>query len=94
MTASLLVSATAVTARGTIERACMSSPRSGTPGLCSCIQYVADQTLTRRDQKMGAKFFRDPQMAQDTRQSDRPSHEIFWKKWKNFGTAAEAICQT
>jgi hypothetical protein len=80
-------------AANTIERACeQSDRRAASRALCSCIQDVADQMLTRSDQRKGAKFFSDPQRAQDTRQSDNSSNESFWKKWKEFGTAAGNIC--
>ncbi|SLN67275.1 hypothetical protein AQS8620_03138 [Aquimixticola soesokkakensis] len=78
---------------GAIERACMSSGRSkASNALCGCIQRVADQHLTNSDQRMAAKFFRNPQKAQDIRQSDRSSHETFWRKYKVFGTAAQNSC--
>ncbi|MEO1308894.1 MAG: hypothetical protein AAFV38_13495, partial [Pseudomonadota bacterium] len=70
----------------------INSDRPASRELCRCLQYVADQTLTSRDQRKGAKFFSEPQRAQDTRQSDRASNEAFWKKWKNFGSTAQAIC--
>ncbi len=78
---------------GPIDRACMSSSRKAkSRQLCGCIQRVANQTLSRRDQKMAAKFFKKPQMAQDIRQSDNRSHEVFWKKYKEFGATAAATC--
>ncbi|WP_239479518.1 hypothetical protein [Actibacterium sp. 188UL27-1] len=70
----------------------MRSDRVVSRDLCKCIQRVADQTLTRGDQRKGAKFFAKPQKAQDTRQSDNASNEAFWKKWKAFGNTAQAIC--
>jgi hypothetical protein len=78
---------------GAIEQACMASSRAGASrALCGCIQHAADMTLTRADQRLAAKFFRDPQQAQDIRQSSSRSHEIFWEKYKNFGATAEAYC--
>jgi hypothetical protein len=41
---------------------------------------------------MAARFFRDPQMAQDIRQSSNQSHEIFWRKYRAFGETAAATC--
>lgn len=76
-----------------IERACLQSDRArGNRALCGCIQTAADATLTGRDQRMGAKFFTDPDEAQQVRQSDRRSHEEFWQRWRNFGDTAEALC--
>lgn len=77
---------------GMIRDACLSAPRAGNPQLCACIQAAADRTLTRRDQRLAAKFFRDPDMAQEVRMSDRPAHEVFWKRYRAFGETAEAFC--
>ncbi|MDO6658904.1 hypothetical protein Q4550_23925, partial [Anaerobacillus sp. 1_MG-2023] len=59
---------------------------------CRCIQNVADQNLTRRDQKMAASFFSDPHKAQEIRQSDNRSHEDFWKRYSEFGGVVAASC--
>lgn len=89
-----IASAPAADAGSTIERACMkSNRRAASRPLCGCIQRVADQTLTRKDQRMAAKFFNDPQKAQDIRQSDRESHEAFWKRYKKFGYTAGNVCR-
>lgn len=78
---------------GSIERACMSSDRAANNrALCGCIQQVADMTLTNSDQRQAAKFFKDPQRAQDIRQSDNASHEAFWQRYKAFGNTAAQYC--
>lgn len=78
---------------GPIERACLNSDRrAASRALCGCIQDVADITLSGRDQRLAASFFRDPHKAQVIRQSDRHSHEVFWQKYKAFGRTAEAYC--
>ena len=78
---------------GPIERACMSSPRkSASWRLCGCIQRVADQTLSRSDQRVAAKFFVEPHKAQEIRQSDNTRHEAFWLRYKEFGVSAAASC--
>ena len=78
---------------GVIERACLKSQRAGANGtVCGCIQSVADQTLTRADQRQAARFFKNPDKAQEMRQSDRSGHEVFWKRYKAFGENAEAMC--
>lgn len=86
--AAMAVSASA----GTIQRACLDAPRAGSPQLCSCIQVAADRTLSSRDQRLAAKFFDNPDMAQEIRQSDDRSHEVFWKRYRAFGETAEAYC--
>lgn len=78
---------------GTIERACMGSDRrAANRSLCGCIQQVADMTLDRRDQRLAARFFKDPHKSQEIRQSDNRSHEVFWKKYRQFGENAAAYC--
>ncbi len=78
----------------TIEKACNGSNRTASNETCSCIQKVANVTLSNRDQKQAAKFFKNPQLAQDTRQSDNPSKERFWLRYKEFGLLAEENCST
>ena len=64
---------------GTVERACLRSDRPASRALCGCIQQAADVTLSRRDQRLAASFFRDPHQAQVVRQSDRGRDEAFWR---------------
>lgn len=79
---------------GMIERACIKSDRkAASRSLCGCIQEAADLTLTSSDQKLAATFFKDPHKAQVVRQSDRSTHEAFWKRYKHFGQTATAFCK-
>lgn len=86
---------TATTAHGgLIERACIKSDRkAASRNLCGCIQQVADLTLSSSDQRLAATFFKDPHKAQVVRQSDRATHEAFWKRYKAFGQTAQAYCK-
>ena len=78
---------------GPIEQACLRSDRpSANRAVCGCVQDAANLTLNNSDQKLAASFFKDPQKAQDIRQSDRSSHEAFWKRYREFGEAAETFC--
>ena len=78
---------------GTIAQACLSADRSAaSPALCSCVQRVADNTLSNRDQTRAVAFFAEPQLAQDTRQSDRSGDEAFWLRYKDFSAAATEQC--
>jgi hypothetical protein len=78
---------------GPIERACVSSERSGVSrAMCSCIQRVADMTLRGGDQRRAAKFFSDPDYAQEVRMSTRDADNAFWDRYKNFGETAQAYC--
>jgi hypothetical protein len=76
-----------------ITRACLKSDRKAVSRrLCSCIQKAANRTLTKTDQRLASKFFKDPHKAQEIRQSDRSSHEVFWKRYKKFGSTAQSYC--
>lgn len=79
---------------GPIERACLRSDRSGVSGpVCACIQTMADRWLSRGDQRLAARFFRDPDKAQEIRASDTAAHDSFWDRYTAFGSAAAAACQ-
>ncbi|WP_270727088.1 hypothetical protein [Shimia sp. Alg240-R146] len=78
---------------GTVSRACLKSDRGGaTRSVCRCIQQVANQSLSRSDQKLAASFFSDPHKAQEIRQSSNGSHEKFWLRYKDFGSVVSASC--
>lgn len=77
-----------------IERACLKADRpAATKPLCRCAQGAADRTLSERDQRLAATFFKDPDRAQEIRQSDSRAHEAFWKRYKNFRDYAELRCR-
>jgi hypothetical protein len=91
--AAALAALPSLTQAGIIERACLSSERSGGDrALCGCIQQAANRTLTASDQRLAARFFADPDRAQEIRQSDRRSHAVFWERYRSFGEFAEAVC--
>ncbi|MEN8893918.1 hypothetical protein [Planktotalea arctica] len=78
---------------GTLQRACMKSDRkAANRRLCSCIQKAARGQLSSSDQRLAATFFKDPHRSQEIRQSDRYSHEVFWKRYKEFGVRAQQMC--
>ena len=56
-------------------------------------QQVANQTLSRSDQRLAASFFRDPHKAQVVRMSKRDADNAFWARYKAFTGAAEAYCR-
>ena len=79
---------------GPIDSACMNSSRArGNAPLCGCIQQVANQTLSRSDQRRAASFFRDPHRAQEVRMSKRDADNAFWSRYKRFAATAEAYCR-
>ena len=77
---------------GPIDSACIRSERAASPRLCGCIQQVADQTLSRADQRRAAGFFRNAQQAQDVRMSKRAADNQFWDRYKTFAATAERYC--
>ena len=78
---------------GPIESACNRSDRgAANPVLCSCIQATANQTLSRSDQRKAARFFRDPDRAQDVRMSPSAADNAFWARYRAFGDAAGRHC--
>jgi hypothetical protein len=78
---------------GPVESACIRSDRrQATAALCRCIDSVAQQTLTRSEQRRAASFFRDPELAQQTRMSKRDSDNAFWARYRAFGETAEQYC--
>ena len=94
VTASLLLPlAATAAAAGPIEKACLNSDRRGASrAMCNCIQEAADMTLRGADQRRAAKFFSDPEEAQQVRMSDRESDNAFWDRYKAFGDSARALC--
>lgn len=81
-------------ASGPISDACLASDRRArSPALCGCIQAVANDTLTRGDQRRAVRFYRDLQSAQDTRQSSRPGDQRFWKSYTAYVERAERVCK-
>ncbi len=76
-----------------IKRACLASDReAATRARCSCIQRVANQALTRSDQKTVAKWFTDPHKAQELKMSKTARDDALWDRYQNFGQMAQAIC--
>ncbi len=93
LTALVLLAACSGGVTGEVGRACMDAGRqAANPALCSCVQRAASQTLSPADQRRAARFFADPQRAQDTRQSPRASDREFWQRYRAFVARAEAIC--
>ena len=81
-------------ATGDISRACLEADRrAASPALCACVQQVANQSLSGSDQARVVGFFANPQLAQDTRQSDRSGDERFWDRYRAFTDLASEICR-
>ena len=77
---------------GVIDRACRKSDRPASSQLCSCIQQVAEVSLSRSEQKRVAKWFSDQHQAQEVRMSDKRSDERLWQRYKIFGERAQQYC--
>ena len=79
---------------GPVERGCLKSDRkAANRAVCSCIQQVADMTMTGADQRRAAKFFGDPDAAHKVWLSKRAADDAFWERYKAFGEMAEAYCK-
>lgn len=76
---------------GPIRNACLQTDK-GNRQVCSCIQQVADMTLRRSEQRRAAKFFRNPDKAQEVFLSKSERDNVFWERYQRFGTTAEAYC--
>ncbi|MDR0810600.1 MAG: hypothetical protein LBE86_16020 [Gemmobacter sp.] len=81
----------AAVAAGPIERACNRTAK-GNRGVCSCIQQVADMTLSGPDQRRAAKLMKNPDLAHEVWVSKREADDRFWERYKSFGQTAEAYC--
>ncbi|SDE67392.1 hypothetical protein SAMN05421538_10983 [Paracoccus isoporae] len=92
--AAAIVLTTPLAMAGPIDNACVRSDRGARQtALCSCVQQVANQTLSRADQRRAARFFRDPHEAQVVRMSKSDRDNAFWARYKRFAGAAEAYCR-
>jgi len=81
-------------ATGPLNTACMQSDRKArSPALCGCIQAVANETLSGSQQRRAVRFYRDPQAAQDVRQSNRSGDERFWEAYSSYAQRAEQVCR-
>lgn len=93
MASLLIATVPAPTEASTMQNACMKSDRKAkSRKMCRCMQSVANQELSKSDQKLAASFFKEPHKAQEIRQSDRRSHEQFWERYKEFGAVFAATC--
>ena len=81
-------------ASGPISSACQRSDRKAANSrLCGCIQAVADRRLSGTDQRLAAKFFRDPHQAQEVKMSKTARDDAFWDRYSAFAQDAEQICR-
>ena len=91
--AAAIVMTTPLAMAGPIDSACVRSDRArGNAPLCGCIQQVANQTLSRSDQRRAARLFRNADEAQEIRMSKSDADNAFWARYKNFAATAEAYC--
>lgn len=80
-------------ASGPVATACRTSGRkAANSSLCGCIQAAADRSLTGSDQRLAAKFFRDPHHAQEIKMSKSSRDDAFWDRYKVFVARAEQSC--
>lgn len=78
---------------GDVAKACISGGRdAANRALCSCVQQVANQSLSGADQRRAAGFYDDPEAAQQVRLSDRSSDAAFWTRYRAFADRAAESC--
>ncbi len=78
---------------GAIEQACMKADRSNANRhLCDCIDDVAKKYFSRSEIRRIAKFFAEPHLSQELRQSDKNADERFWDTYQAWGEAARRQC--
>ncbi|TMV09750.1 hypothetical protein FGK63_01385 [Ruegeria sediminis] len=78
---------------GDIKRACMATNRpEATRQRCGCIQDVANNALSRKEQRTIAKWFRDPHQAQTVKMSKTARDDQLWDRYEAFGQLAQAVC--
>lgn len=86
---------TARSASGPIGTACLiHNRRLASQQRCGCVQAAADLTLSQSEQQRGVRFFSEPDLLQQIRQSDAPANERFWASWKAFSQTAEDLCRS
>jgi hypothetical protein len=78
--ASIAALATAALA-GPVDGACRRSGKGAPAPLCTCIQNVADMTLSMSDQKLAARLVLDPEKAEDIRLSKSARNKAFWSRY-------------
>lgn len=89
----IVVNDTVGFATGPIGTACLNHrKRDATQARCGCIQQVANQTLTQAQQQRSVRYFSEPSLLQEVRQSSAPANQRFWEAWKNFSETAETQC--
>jgi hypothetical protein len=81
-------------ASGPIHTACTRQGRRGASSArCGCVQAAANLTLTPGEQRIGARYFEDPELLQKMKLSDTPQNERFWDTWARFAETAETLCR-
>ena len=78
---------------GEIERACHAATEAtSSQDLCTCIQDVAEQRLSAREQKVIAGWLIDPDKAMTIRTSKRRHDVQLWSRYREFGSIAQDLC--
>jgi hypothetical protein len=57
------------------------------------VQRVANQQLSRSDERRIITFFEDPERAQSVKISDSRGNDAFWDRYRAFTRAAERSCR-
>lgn len=82
-----------VRAGNSVEAACLLTGGPGAPAdFCTCMQKVADVSLSAADQKFAAYFLRNPGRAAEIRRSNPAGRRDFWHRFEVFAGAARRHC--
>lgn len=91
--AALVICPTLSFGAGTTENACLRSDRSPGRAACACAQNVADQTLSKGDQKIAAKIINNPDVFYEYYGSDNQRKKAFLQRYRNWGSTAQEFCK-
>jgi hypothetical protein len=76
-----------------IEAACKIT---GGPGaslqFCTCMQQVADLSLSLTEQKLAAFFLRNPGEAGEIKRRNPAHHQTFWTRFESFSLSTRRHC--
>jgi len=67
--------------------------KAANAALCSCIQNVANQSLSGSDERKVVAFFEEPDQAQAVKASQSNANDAFWDRYRVFTRAAERNCR-
>ena len=77
---------------GITENACLRSERSPGREICSCAQNLADQMLTRSDQRAAAEIIAEPDIYLEYKYTENQSKQTFLERYRTWGETTAQYC--